>query len=79
MSDRDTRNALALWTVYENPTDYPGWFVARLSYVEGGAHRQTDNVFIDRNLESLRKRLPRGLTKLARVPYDDPVIVEVWL
>jgi hypothetical protein len=66
-----------LWTVYENPTDYPGKFVARL--FDGTT--PTANVIIADDLETIRDmmRFKYGMVKLMRSPCDDPKIVEVWL
>lgn len=67
---------LHVWTVTENPSDYPGKFVARL-WIGMDA---TDTVLIEEDLKALRGRLARrGLYRLDRRDGDDPVIVETWL
>lgn len=66
---------LPMWTVYDNPSDYPGKFVARMSFYD----RATSNVLVADTLEELRGLLPPRLTRLERDPNDDPVIVEVWV
>lgn len=70
-------HALSIWTVYDNPTDYPGKFVARMFDGE----QPTPNVIICDSLEQLREILAfqLHLTPLCRSPEDDPKIVETWL
>lgn len=71
-------NELEMWTVYYNPTDFPGKYVARLFKGEKptGLHTISDT------LEELRAKLLRhnpGLARLNRFPADEAQIVEVWL
>lgn len=63
------------WTVYDNPTDFPGKFVAR-NWV---GETPTDTVLIDTTLDGLRAQLPQGLGCLVRDPRDHPHIIEVWI
>lgn len=68
-----------LITVYKNPKDYPGAFVAR---VWEGDRALPINVLIKREtLQEIRKDIKAaGFT--ARLPWqqgDDPVIVETWM
>jgi hypothetical protein len=71
--DDDT---LAIWTVYDHPTDFPDSYVARRFLLE----RPTRTVMIEPTLDALRSKLAAlGLVRLARSPEDDPKIVEVWL
>jgi hypothetical protein len=71
--------ALQLWTIYDHPSDFPDCFVARLSLVSRGGIITTRETLTAPTLEALRSQLPPGLYRLNRDPYDDPVIVEVWL
>lgn len=66
---------LELWTVYDNPIDLPGRFVARKWLLD----QPTSEVLQDKTLEGLRGKLPRGLTRLERSPQDEPKIVETWI
>lgn len=66
---------LALWTVYDSPTDLPGRFVARKWLLD----QPTNDLLEDKTLDGLRAKLPPGLTCLARSPQDDPKIVETWV
>jgi len=72
--------ALAMWTVYDNPNDYPGLFVARRFEVSGAGPVATESIIMD-NLEKLREVLEfeMRLTCLTRSPEDDPKIIETWL
>lgn len=69
---------LAMWVVYDNPTDAPGWYMARkhLPLTVG----PTLEVIQSRELEGLRFLLmAKGLTRIGRDPADEPHILEVWL
>ena len=70
---------LAIWTVYNNPTDYPGKFVARKFLATAPDPTATAEVEIADTLAELRKKLPPWLSRINRMPGDDPKIVEVWL
>ena len=72
-------NALAIWTVYKHPRDYPGKYVARKSMATGEGIGITRDMFVADSLAEVRALLPFGLTRLPRQAADDPVIVEVWL
>lgn len=69
------RTGLTIWTVYEQPTDYPFEFVARLFLND----KPTDTILRDTTLSGLRGKLPPGLVCLSRSDDDDPAIVESWL
>jgi len=64
-----------MWTVFENPTDYPGHFVARR--FNGDWPSQT--VVTAKSLAEIRALLPPDLYRIPRQEADDPCIVEVWL
>lgn len=69
-------DALSMWVIYDHPTDYPEWFVARQWLGE----EPTGKAVFSNDLEVLRQHMrDRGLGCLTRMPDDDPVIVEVWL
>ena len=72
---------LAMWTVYDNPTDYPGKFVARRFDVDGEGPKPSSSVIIMDDLDKLRDVLcyELHLTCLCRNEEDDPKIVETWL
>jgi hypothetical protein len=69
-----------LYTVYENPADYPGKFVVRRFTIEQAhAVADRDPWFIGDTLHDARNSLPQGLTRIDRDPNDDPVILETWI
>jgi hypothetical protein len=71
-----TASSVTLWVVYENPLDYPDWFVARRFDGETPAA----DVIQSRTLWSIQFLLrARGLTRIERDPKDEPHIVEVWV
>lgn len=71
--------AVHIWTVYRNPADYPGLYVARHSAADRDGLHTGPVVAVGTSLEQVRAALPPGLVRLDRHPTDDPVIVEVWL
>ena len=70
---------LALWTIYDHPSDYPDHYVARKWLVEREGEKATDQYLMHTSLEGLRAQLPVGLYCLPRQELDDPVIVETWV
>ena len=64
-----------MWVIYENPSDHPGKWIAR-KWVDS---RPTREYLEEDSLHRLRGLLPRGLDRLPRTVFDDPVIKEVWL
>jgi hypothetical protein len=73
--------SLAMWTVYKNPSDYPGKFVARRFDVDASGPKPSASIIVMDDLEKLRDVLEfeLGLVKLMRSPGDEPQIVETWL
>lgn len=69
------KSALDIWVVYENPSDYPGLYVARKFRNE----KSTAELVQGNTLLEVRALLPRGLVRLPRQHLDDPVIVETWI
>lgn len=70
---------LVIWAVYEHPTDWPDWYVARKHVIEAGHTYPSDHVVMARTLEGVRKMLPPGLHRLPRAESDEPHIVESWI
>ena len=73
--------SLAIWTVYNSPTDYPDKFVARRFDVDKDGPRPSDSIIVAPDLETLRDILEfeLHLTCLTRNHEDEPQIVESWL
>ena len=74
-------SALAMWTIYDHPNDYPNYFVARRFEVSSAGPVATESIVVAADLEKLRDmfEFEMHLTCLARSPEDDPKIIEVWL
>ena len=78
-ADAIKRGALAIWTIYNRPKDYPQGFIARLHEVAKGKNGPTDKT-IDGGLDEIRHAFYRaGLTRMPRSADDEPQIVESWL
>ena len=73
------RNAMVMWCVTRNPSDYPGMTVARAHMILPGKSVALRTVLVAATLEAIREQLPHGLARLERDPDDDPIIAEVWL
>jgi hypothetical protein len=73
------RGALAIWTVYDRPKDYPDGYIARRFETGGGKTTATEDT-IKGKLEEIRQALERaGLVNICRQVGDEPQIVESWI
>jgi|HubBroStandDraft_6_1064221.scaffolds.fasta_scaffold92327_4 hypothetical protein len=73
------RGALAIWTIYDHPRDYPHGFVARKHEAIAGRNVTTD-VMLIAELEELRRIFSdAGLVCVPRADIDDIKIVESWV
>lgn len=72
---------LEMFTVYENPRDFPGQYVARRFVIEAsGPKPDPEPLIVSNLLGAIRAEMyRRGLVCLTRADNDDPCIVEVWL
>jgi len=78
-ADAHKRGALAIWTIYDRPKDYPDGFIARMHEVARGEPLATDKV-VTGALEDIREIFwQAGLMKLSRSEGDEPQIVESWI
>ena len=68
-----------LYTVYKDPSDYPGKFVIRRFVISGGNVEPANLICVEDDLETALTRLPPGLVKIDRFENDDPKILEVWM
>lgn len=67
---------LALWTIYDHPTDHPDRFVARMFVLD----KPTEHLLSSTSLDLLRDVFDRaGLVCMTRAEDDDRKIVETWL
>jgi hypothetical protein len=75
-------DVLHQWVVYDNPTDYPGMFVAREWIIGRGTMRPSEvTPYVDPYLENVRRFIAAvapGSFCITRSPEDDPTIVETW-
>lgn len=71
---------LSIWTIYDNPADYPGKFVARRwSITDSEIWAHTDDILLADSLEEVRGLLPPGLFPMARAEADVACIIECWI
>lgn len=77
MSDHRELN---IWTIYHNPSDYPGKYVARRFVVIGPTGPfATDDVHVADSLAEIWGMIPLGLFRMEPWQGDDPCIVETWI
>ncbi len=72
-------DALTIWTIYSNPIDYPGLFVARQFAFKDHKPYPTDIILTHKTLAGIRLMLPVGLCRFDRSPSDPVSIIENWL
>lgn len=76
----DGRPLLEMWTIYQNPSDQPGMFVARRFEVGRGWSRPTDDAFMCEALPVMQHYFEtHGYVWLPRAVSDDPVILGVYM
>lgn len=73
---------LNIWTVYKNPTDYPGQYVARRFVLD----QRTDDLYANQSLDAVRawveysgRRYGVIPVRLERDPGDAPAVLENWV
>lgn len=72
---------LAVWVVYDHPRDHPDFYVVRRQWATPEGTVRHDSFCVGfRDLSTARAWLAQqGLTRLDRMPADDPVILETWI
>lgn len=72
---------LDMWVVYDHPTDFPANYIARRWYIVPNEDPIVSREIIPAaELDDLRYVLDgMGLSQLAHMDNDDPVIIETWL
>lgn len=63
------------FTVYKNPSDFPGKYVVRLF----DANKPMRLITVSDTLEAARKTIPPDYLCTPRSQTDDPIIVETWI
>lgn len=74
-----SKQALALFSIYNHPRDYPDNVVVRRHWATIPASCDPEPFVVADSLEEARRSLPPGLHNLGRDPRDDPAIVETWI
>lgn len=78
--DQSSNPFLTVYTIYDNPTDFPGKFVVRKhNVVAGAAVPENDPHAVMDTLDDARKSIPEGMVNILRLPEDEPQIVESWI
>ena len=73
-------DALVVWTLYHNPTDYPGQFVLRRALVrKNELIRDREPTCVSPQLSDILAALPAESFFIPRHPNDAPAIVGTWV
>jgi hypothetical protein len=67
-----------LYVIYQNPSDYPGFFCVRKWTVLTCPPSSVALIGKVSTLEEARELIPQNKEKMPVFLNDDPVIVEVW-
>jgi len=78
---------MRIYTVYLKPLDYPSaWVLRGYTVTKDGAVPDDHPSAVllargepERELETIREEIPRGMTLIPRHDEDDPTIVESWI
>ena len=72
---------LDIWVIYDHPRDQPEFYIVRRQRATNtGSILHDVRSYGFRELEHARAWLrQQGLTPLARMDEDDPVIIETWI
>lgn len=64
-----------LIVIYDNPSDFPGKYVARLWDMD----KSTVYAVVAGSLAEIRNAIPKTMTCIGRTSQDDPCILETWI
>jgi hypothetical protein len=67
------------YTIYYNPSDYPGLYVLRASVVGPGRITHEKECETAETMEELLPKVPQGMIRMPLSPNDDPVIVAYFI
>lgn len=71
---------LPVYTVYYDPSDYPGQYVVRRFRVTAGAPRpDAEPLYVGDSLLRARSLIPLGLICFTADDGDDPCVLESWM
>jgi hypothetical protein len=68
---------LEIFTVYFDPSDFPGMYVVRRHVT--GVGPDAEPLIVTDTLQIARNAIPAYLVPMDRHPQDDPCILETWL
>lgn len=76
-----TAPMVVMFVIYDGPSDYPGKYVVRRWCVTAGGEVRpdADPAATTGTLRQARSHIPSHYKRMARLPDDDPCIVEVWV
>ena len=66
---------MILWTIYKHPRDFPKDYVAR-QFIND---EPTQITFVADSYEKIIRKIPPGMIRMPRSPFDSPPIVETWI
>lgn len=70
---------MSMWTLFDSPTDKPGYFVLRRFEILRGEVLSSPEVYWSKDPEALRDEMrKRALYCQPRMVEDEPHIVETW-
>lgn len=69
---------LITYTVFFNPSDFPGQYVVRAFEVVQCAVHPSAMARSAQTLAEARTHIPRGLFRMDPQPGDHPSVIEVW-
>jgi hypothetical protein len=81
LGEQAAKSYMSIWAVFERPLDYPEGYVIRQSVVMANPVRIVISPFSVKTdaLREARQKLPRGLRRLPRQPFDPPFVIESYL
>lgn len=78
--NKQAKNQLEFWTIYDKPKDFPGHFVARRFDIRGGKVEKTNIAILAASRQEIDAHFyQNGFTWLPRNSGDEAQIVGSWL
>jgi hypothetical protein len=70
-----TKPEFPIWTVYYDTLDFPGLYTVRRFNMDV----PTEEFYISKTLEGVRKHIPEGKVMLMPSKGDPKIIKEIWI
>ena len=71
---------MLVYTIYDNPTDYPGRVVLRrFTVTKDGTAADPDPIYVGNSVAEARAAVPAGHVRIDRSPADPTCVVETHL